>query len=36
MVLHETSMLTMLSVLYVDNDPLRPVECVTDKAYGQT
>jgi len=36
MVLHESSMLTMLSVLYVDNDPLRPVKCVTDKAYGRT
>jgi hypothetical protein len=29
-------MLTMLSVLYVNDDPLRPVKCVTDKAYGRT
>jgi hypothetical protein len=36
MVLQESSMLTMLSVLYVNNDPLRPVKCVTDKAYGHT
>jgi hypothetical protein len=36
MVLRESSMLTMLSVLYVNNDPLRPVRCVTDKAYGRT
>jgi len=36
MVLQESSMLTMLSVLYVNNDPLRPVKCVTDKAYGRT
>jgi hypothetical protein len=28
--------ITMISVLYVDNDPLRPVKCVTDKAYGRT
>jgi len=34
MVLHDLSMLTMLSVLYVDTDPLRPVKCVTDKEYG--
>jgi hypothetical protein len=34
MVLHESSMLTILSVLYVHNDPLRPVKCVSDKAYG--
>jgi hypothetical protein len=31
MVLQESSMLTMLSVLFVNNDPLK---CVTDKAYG--
>jgi hypothetical protein len=36
MVLRESSMLTMLSVLYVNDDPLRPVKCVTDKAYGRT
>lgn len=36
MVLRESSMLTMLSILYVDDDPLRPVKCVTDKAYGRT
>jgi len=36
MVLQESSMLTMLSVLYVNNDPLRPVKYVTDKAYGRT
>jgi len=29
-------MLTMLSVLHVNNDPLRPVKCCTDKAYGRT
>jgi hypothetical protein len=29
-------MLTMLTVLYVDNDPLRPVKCVSNKAYGCT
>jgi hypothetical protein len=36
MVLQESSMLTMLSVLYVNNDPLRPVKCVGDKGYGRT
>jgi hypothetical protein len=36
MVLQESSMLTMLSVLYINNDPLRPVNCITDKAYGHT
>jgi hypothetical protein len=36
MVLQESSMLTMLSVLHVNNDPLRPVKCVSDKAYGRT
>jgi hypothetical protein len=36
MVLHESSMLTMLFVLYVNNDPLRPVKSVSDKAYGHT
>jgi len=35
-VLQESSMLTMLSVLYINNDPLRPVKCITDKAYGRT
>jgi hypothetical protein len=29
-------MLTMLSVLFVNNDPLQPVKCVTDKANGCT
>jgi hypothetical protein len=36
MVLQESSMLTMLSVLYVNNNPTRPAKCVTDKAYGRT
>ena len=36
MVLQESSMLTMLSVLFINNDPLRPVKCVSDKAYGRT
>ncbi len=36
MVLQESSMLTMLSVLFVHNDPLRPVKCIIDKAYGHT
>jgi hypothetical protein len=27
-------MLMMLSILYVNNDPLRPVKCVPDNAYG--
>jgi hypothetical protein len=35
MVLQASSMLTMLSVLYVNDDPLQPVKCVTYKAYGQ-
>jgi hypothetical protein len=26
----------MLSVLYVNNDPLRPAKCITDKAYRST
>ena len=30
MVLHDSSMLTKLSELYVDNDPLRPVTCVSN------
>jgi len=34
--LHNSSMVTMLSVLYINNDPARPVKCVTDKAYGCT
>ena len=29
-------MLTMLSVLHVNNDPLCPVKCISDKAYGHT
>ncbi len=36
MVLQESSMVTMLSVLFINNDPLRPVKCVTDKAYSHT
>jgi hypothetical protein len=36
MVLQASSMLTMLSVLYVNDDHLQPVKCVTDKAYGWT
>jgi hypothetical protein len=36
MVLQESSMLTMLSVLYVNNNPNRPAKYVTDKAYGHT
>jgi hypothetical protein len=36
MVLQESSILTMFSVLYVNIDPLQPVKCVTDKAYGRT
>jgi len=36
MVLQESSMLTMLSVLHINNDPLQPVKCDTDKAYGRT
>jgi hypothetical protein len=35
-VLQTSSMLTMLSVLHVNNDPLCPVKCCTDKAYGHT
>jgi hypothetical protein len=35
-VLQTSSMLTMLSVLHVNNDPLCPVKCCTDKAYGCT
>jgi hypothetical protein len=29
-------MMTMLSVLYINNDQARPVKMVTDKAYGRT
>jgi hypothetical protein len=36
MVLCESSMLTMLSVMYVNDDPLRPVKCVTDKSSSTT
>lgn len=36
MVLQQSSMLTMLSVLFVNNDPARPVKTVTDKAYGRS
>ena len=35
-VLHTFSMLSMLSVLHVNNDPLHPVKCYIDKAYGHT
>jgi hypothetical protein len=34
MVLHSSSMVNMLSVLFVDGDPARPAKTVTDKAYG--
>jgi hypothetical protein len=36
MVLQESLMLTMLSILYVNNDPDRPVKRILDKAYGHT
>ncbi len=36
MVLQQSSMLTMLSVLFVNNDPARPVKMATDKAYGRS
>jgi len=36
MILYESSMLTLLSVLHVDNGPFRPVKCVSNKAYGYT
>jgi hypothetical protein len=35
-VLHSSSMIPMLSVLYINNDLDRPVKTVTDKAYGRT
>jgi hypothetical protein len=35
-VLRKLGMLLMLSAMYVDDDPERPVKCVTDKAYGRT
>ncbi len=35
-VLQSSSMITMLSVIYVDNDPARPVKTWTDKAYGRS
>jgi hypothetical protein len=35
-VLQSSSTITMLSVIYVDNDPARPVKTCTDKAYGRT
>jgi hypothetical protein len=35
-VLQSSSMLTTLSVLHVNNDPLRRIKCCTDKAYGRT
>ncbi len=34
--LHSSSMVNMLSVLFVDGDPTRPAKTVTDKAYGRT
>jgi hypothetical protein len=36
MVLKESSMLTILQVLFITNDPQHPVKCVSDKAYGRT
>ncbi len=36
MILQVSSIPTMLSVLYVNNDPCRPAKCVTDKACGHT
>jgi hypothetical protein len=36
MVLHSSSMVNMLSVLFVDDNAARPVKTVTDKAYGRT
>jgi hypothetical protein len=36
MVLHSSSMVNMLSVLFVDNNAARLVKTVTDKAYGRT
>jgi hypothetical protein len=36
MVLQESSMLNMLNMLYVSNDPTQPVKCITDKVYGHT
>ncbi len=35
-VLCSNSMITMLSVLYINNDQARPAKTVTDKAYGRT
>jgi hypothetical protein len=35
-VLHSSSMVNMLSVLFVDDNAVRPVKTVTDKAYGRT
>ncbi len=34
--LRSSSMITMLSILFVNNDQGRPVKTVTDKAYGHT
>jgi len=34
--LEESSILTVLSVLYSNNNSLQPVKCKTDKAYGWT
>jgi hypothetical protein len=36
MVLHSSSMVNMLSVLFVDDNAARPVKTVADKAYGRT
>jgi hypothetical protein len=36
LVLQQSSMLMMLSVLYANGDRNRPVKCITDKAYGRT
>jgi len=36
MVLRSSAMITMLSVLYINDDPNRPVKSVTDKDYGRS
>jgi len=36
MVLRSSSMIRQLSVLFVNDDPTRPVKTVTDKAYGRS
>jgi hypothetical protein len=35
-VLQESVLLTMLSVLYINNNPLRPIKCVSYKAWINT